>query len=63
MNNDRIIHKTINGLLKRGYTPDKAIIADIKKTVTRDSNINKKDPYYILALVCDYGFLIGMNRE
>lgn len=63
MRDNRIIHKTINGLIKRGYMPDKAIIADIKKAVDCDSNINKKDPYYILGLVCDYGFLIGMNRE
>lgn len=63
MRDNHIIHKTINGLIKRGYMPDKAIIADIKKTVDCDSKIDKISPYYILGLVCDYGFLVAMNSE
>lgn len=62
MKDSKIIKKTIKGLLKRGYTPDGTILADIRKTVSRDSKSNKRDPYYILGLVCDYGFYMGVQN-
>ena len=62
MKDSKIIKKTIKGLLKRGYKPDKVVIMDIYKTVAQDSDFNKRDPYYILNLVCDYGFYLGMQK-
>ena len=61
MKDSKIIKKTINGLLKRGYTPSDTVILDIHKTVNSDCKSNKSDPYYILGLVCDYGFYLGMQ--
>lgn len=61
MKNRRIEHKVIKGLLKRGYTPNKRVLEDLHKTVAYDSVHEKHAPYYILGLVCDYGFFIGMR--
>lgn len=62
MENRRIEQKVIKGLLKRGYTPDKEVLEDLHKTIVFDSVHEKHAPYYILGLVCDYGFLIGMTQ-
>lgn len=61
MKNRRIEHKVIKGLLKRGYTPNKRVLEDLHKTIVYDSIYEKRAPYYILGLVCDYGFYIGMH--
>lgn len=61
MKDRRIEQKVIKGLMKRGYQPDSATMADIRRTIARESQINKHHPYYILGLVCDYGFYIGMT--
>ena len=63
MLDDRIFHKTVNGLLKRGYRPDKAVMNDIRKTIASSYPEEKEHPYFILGLVCDYGFLIGITTE
>jgi len=63
MNDNRILQKTVKGLLKKGYPVDNTIMADIRKTIRRDHKFEKKHPYYILWLVRDYGFYIGMTRE
>lgn len=62
MKDRQIEHKVIKGLLKRGYQLDKTVLDDIRKTIARES-MDKYQPYYILGLVCDYGFYIGMIRE
>ena len=62
MKDGKIIKKTIKGLLKRGYVPNKTVVTDIHKTVKNDTKSNKSDPYYILGLVCDYGFYLGMQE-
>lgn len=62
MKDGKIIKKTIKGLLKRGYKPDKVVITDIYKSVEQDSISSKRDPDYILGLVCDYGFYLGMQE-
>lgn len=60
MKDRQIEHKVINGLLKQGYQPDKAVLEDIRKTIVRES-IDKYHPYYILGLVCDYSFYLGVK--
>lgn len=60
MKDRQIEHKVINGLLKQGYQPDKAVLEDIRKTIVREST-DKYHPYYILGLVCDYGFYLGVK--
>lgn len=60
MNDTQIEHKVIKGLLKRGYQLDKAVFEDIRKTISREST-DKYQPYYILGLVCDYGFYLGVK--
>lgn len=62
MKDEKIIHKVINGLLKRGYNVSEWIIKDIRHCVAADLDNEKRHPYYILSLVCDYGFYIGMRE-
>lgn len=61
MKDKRIEQKVIKGLLKQGYQPDKDVLEDIRKIINREPISNKRDPYFILGLVCDYGFYIGMQ--
>lgn len=62
MKDRRIEQKVIKGLLKRGYVPNKRVLDDLHKTVAYDSVHEKQHaPYYILGLICDYGFYLGMR--
>lgn len=63
MKDNKILHKTVKGLLKRGYFPNPDLIREIQSTIKNDNTFNKHHPYYILSLVCDYGFYIGITRE
>ena len=63
MRDDKIFHKTVKRLLKRGYWPDKDVMKDIRKTIAFSYPGEKKHPYFILGLVCDYGFYIGVTSE
>lgn len=63
MNDRRIAQKVIKGLMRNGYTPDKFILDDIRKTISTELSVEKQKPYYILGLVCDYGFLIGVTTK
>lgn len=60
MKDRQIEHKVIKGLLKQGYQPDKAVLDDLRMTIAREST-DKYHPNYILGLVCDYGFYLGLN--
>lgn len=61
MKDRKIRNKVIKGLLKQGYYPDLMVIKDMEKVIARDSKSDKRDTYYILALVCDYGFYLGLR--
>ena len=63
MKDTRIIHKVVNDLHKNGYSVNSSIISDIQQTVARDTIYNKRRTDYILGLVCDFGFFIGMTGD
>lgn len=60
MKDKRIEQKVIKGLIKRGYQPDDEVIKDIRKTIASEP-IEKFRSDFILGLVCDYGFYLGLK--